>query len=51
MAAPLIRWVIALLIASLAMGLVLAHAAYAGPRAGVATASVEWVHLQYIAYA
>jgi len=30
--APLVRWLIALVIASLAMGLVLAHAAYAGER-------------------
>ena len=32
MAAPVLRWVIALLVASLAMGLALAHAAYAGER-------------------
>lgn len=35
MAAPVLRWVIALLVASLAMGLVLAHAAYAEARPGL----------------
>jgi hypothetical protein len=41
MTSPLARWLIALTIASLAMGLILAHAAYAGERPGLLGASAE----------